>query len=90
MKLHELIQMAKDGKEFKATHPGRCTFSAVEMLNMDHWYQEDVLADWEIRKEPRVIYVNEYPEGLNPSWNFEPTRGASYKIKTVKFVEVCE
>ena len=64
MKLHELFELAKQGKKFKAksNHAGfKNTLNEIDVLERTYSRYE-IMANWEveIEREPRVIYVHEF------------------------------
>lgn len=57
-KLHELIQLAKEGKQFKATRPGLVDFIwDWDFKDFNSWSKDSILADWEYQefREPEVV-----------------------------------
>lgn len=94
MKLHELIQMAKDGKEFKARTVGNDYYHTQKYFIDDgsSWTTSAILNDWEvdIKKEPRVIYVNEYSGRIldeTPAFLKNNHLENDADVRTIEFVE---
>lgn len=57
-KLHELIQLAKEGKQFKATRTGLAEFLYdCDFKTCDSWSIDSILFDWEYQevREPEVV-----------------------------------
>lgn len=70
-RLHELIELAQNGKKFEAKLVDSSWIISDHFLESNVWHKSSVTALWEYReiREPRVVWINEYSHGFG-SLNF--------------------
>lgn len=89
-KLHELIQIAKKGKKFKARHPLlKNLWSENHFLIFETFSKDAIVHDWEYQeiREPQVV---EFDLTVNDSGFFEWHQPeASIKLNGKKWKVVC-
>lgn len=84
--IQEAIQSGRPYRRSKTSpfiknyHPGNLIFSEADVL----------ATDWEIKVEPKVIWVNEYPDGSTYVHKSEMSAISYIGGVTRKFVEVIE
>lgn len=91
MKLHELIALALAGKQFTA-HNGKGKVSHNYFLGEGSFTSYEVTCNWTVtfKREPRVLWVCEFPEGDISPLNKLTKDEAAADGKPIKFIEVLE
>ena len=95
-KLHELIEMAKSGKQFEATYNGAKNFEKNSFTEKDicafNYSVNAITADWTVtfKREPRVVWVPTYEDGSIKPNHFKTEKEANLYGKPIKFIEVIE
>lgn len=100
-KLHELIQMAKDGKKFSAEHPlNKSVWNDKEFIDCETYNYKSIVMDWQYEeiREPEVVefeceFLKEdtfgyiVPYGLDISDKIEPLVGKKWKVVCTEVIE---
>lgn len=88
-KLHELIKLAKEGKQFIAKTSFSVPLKEKSFLQKEPWSESFITADWEYQetREPEVV---EFDLTVNDSGFFEWHQPeASIKLNGKKWTVVC-
>ena len=96
-KLHELIQLAKDGKKFKAITRGLAEFLCDwHFKTSDSWSKDSILADWEYQeiRKPEVVEFELDCKEFKQSYalvnqRFGPTNDLYNSLRGKKWKVVC-
>lgn len=93
-----IIEALKSGKPFKRNH-WSCYYTKIGEAAYNSFTVDDILAnDWEIKTEPRIIWVNIYPgdkifngvHAYNTKQEADDGADKSTRIACKKFIEVIE
>jgi hypothetical protein len=87
-----VIQAYVDGKRIQKTTSGRNNWVDEPLSWSISWDFSNY--DYRIKPEPRIIYVNEYPDGIGGLFHhtvyYAKISAAPTCIRQVKFIEVLE
>lgn len=90
-KLHELIQLAKTGKKFKASYD-QAIYNEKYFQSVINWHWNAVLADWEYEEieEPEVLEFDINANNL--FWSFpnemaQKLDGKKWKVVCTEVIE---
>lgn len=91
-----------EAKKYLEENPESAVISPMDLVYTHSFMQrktlfalEDVFGTWKIKREPRVIYVNEFEDGSLTGLVFGSKKdaiedSAPIKAKQIKFIEVMD